>query len=230
MDRYALTKLSLVDYPGIVACTVFTYGCNFRCPFCHNAPLVLDGDESGISEEEVLSFLDKRRNVLDGVCVSGGEPLIRHDIDTFLRKVKDLGYLVKLDTNGFFPEKLKNIVSNGTVDYVAMDIKSSPEDYARSSGCKDLDVSKICESVDFLISGSVDYEFRTTVVKGLHDLDVLVGAAKSIKGAKRYFLQKFVDSGNIIGSGFSAFSDVEMEKFLKAVSEYVAHAELRGVQ
>ena len=225
-----LQKLTLLDYPGKVACTVFTGGCNLRCPFCHNASLVVGAPGDGaIREAELSAFLKKRRGVLDGVCVTGGEPLLQPDIADFLRQVRALGYPVKLDTNGCFPDRLKEMVSQGLVDYVAMDVKSSPAGYAQAVGVPDFDGSGVRESMDFLLSGPVDYEFRTTVVKGLHTAAVLRDAAQSIRGARRYFLQKFVDSGDLIGSGMSAFSDEEMKMLLDVVSPYVKTAALRGV-
>lgn len=230
MKIYGLQKLTLLDYPQKVACTVFTAGCNLRCPFCHNASLVIGvpGDEAS-SEADFFAFLKKRRNVLDGVCVTGGEPLLQTDLADFLRRIKELGYQIKLDTNGCYPERLKELVRQGLVDYVAMDLKSSREQYSNATGMPDFDFSKVRESIDFLLTGSVDYEFRTTIVRGLHDAAILRSAAQEIRGAKRYFLQKFVDSGNLIGSGMSAFSDGEMKSFLNVVSPYVKAAALRGL-
>lgn len=230
MKIYGLQKMTLLDYPGRVACTVFTGGCNLRCPFCHNASLVLtDAEETVLSEEECLSFFRKRQGVLDGICVTGGEPLLQTDIANFLYRLKDLGYDVKLDTNGSFPGRLKDLVEKGLVDYVAMDIKSAPSHYAKAVGMKHFDFSGIRESIDFLLSEPVDYEFRTTIVKGLHDEAILRGAATVIAGAKRYYLQKFVDSGDLIGTNLAAFSDEEMRSFLKAVSPFVQFAALRGL-
>ena len=225
-----LQKLTLLDYPEKVACTVFTGGCNLRCPFCHNASLVLGApfpDE--IAESELFAYLQKRRNVLDGVCVTGGEPLLQPDLEDFLSRVRALGLSVKLDTNGTFPDRLRSVVEAGLVDYVAMDVKNSPERYAETTGVSDFDCSAVRESMDFLLAGSVDYEFRTTVVRGLHDAESIRGAARSIRGAKRYFLQKFVDSGELIENGFSAFSDPEMKGFLNIAKTYVQSAALRGV-
>ena len=230
MKICGLQKLTLLDYPEKVACTVFTGGCNLRCPFCHNASLVTGAsDAEEIPDKELFAFLKKRRGLLDGVCVTGGEPLLQPGLENFLRRVRELGYLVKLDTNGCFPDRLKALAGKGLIDFVAMDVKSSPEHYAEAVGRTGFDVSPVRESVEFLLSGRVDYEFRTTVVRGLHDEDILRGTALFIKGAKRYFLQKFVDSGDLIGSGFSAFSDREMKEFLKVVSPYVKTAALRGV-
>lgn len=181
------------------------------------------------SEGEIFDYLKKRKGLLDGVCISGGEPMIQPGLEEFIRKVRQLGYCVKLDTNGCFPERLKSLVKQKLVDYVAMDVKSSPGHYAETVGIPDFDFSNVKESMDFLLGEPVDYEFRTTVVKGLHNAEILRDAAISIRGAKRYFLQKFVDSGDIVGTGVSAFSDMEMEGFLKIVSPYVKSAALRGV-
>ncbi len=230
MKIAGLQKLTLLDYPGKVACTVFTRGCNLRCPFCHNASLVTGRqDDATVAEEDFFAFLAKRRGILDGVCVTGGEPLLQPDLEAFLRQIKALGYSLKLDTNGCFPGQLKALVSQGLVDYVAMDIKSSPGHYASAAGIPDFDFGRVRESMDFLLTDPVDYEFRTTVVRGLHDAAVLRDAAQSIRGAKRYFLQKFADSGDLIGSGMSAFSDDDMKLFLNIVSPYVKTAALRGV-
>ena len=230
MKICGLQKLTLLDYPEKVACTVFTGGCDLRCPFCHNASLVLGApfpDE--IPESELFAYLQKRSGVLDGVCVTGGEPLLQPGLEDFLERVHALGLSVKLDTNGTFPKRLRSLVEAGLVDYVAMDVKNSPERYAETAGVSDFDFSAVRESINFLLTGSVDYEFRTTVVKGLHDAESLRAAASSIKGAKRYFLQKFVDSGELIEDGFSAFSNQEMKEFLNIVSPYVQSAALRGV-
>lgn len=230
MKIFGLQKLTLLDYPGKVACTVFTGGCNLRCPFCHNASLVIDQkDNKSIPEDDFFTFLAKRRGVLDGVCVTGGEPLLQPDLEAFLRRIRETGYLIKLDTNGCFPKQLKELVAQGLIDYVAMDIKSSPEHYAKAVGMSEIDFCSIRESIDFLLADSVDYEFRTTVVKGLHDTIILRETAQLINGAKRYYLQKFVDSGELIGSGMSAFSDDDMKLFLDVVSPYVKTAALRGV-
>ena len=230
MKFYGMQKMTLLDYPGYVACTLFTGGCNFRCPFCHNALLVLDLDENyTIPEEEVLAFLKKRQGLLDGVCVTGGEPLINKDIGDFFSKVKELGFKIKLDTNGTNPALLKELVSQNLVDYVAVDIKNSPEKYAETVGLKSFDMSSINETVNFLMTGSVDYEFRTTVTKQFHTEKSMEEAARFIRGAKRYFLQNFVDSGNLIGSGITGQSKEEMEKLLAVVKKYVPDSCLRGI-
>ena len=227
-----LQKLTLLDYPGQVACTVFTSGCNFRCPFCHNAPLVLPGITSlpQADEEQVLAFLKKRRGVLDGVAVTGGEPLLHKDIGEFLDKVKALGYKIKLDTNGTFPDRLIELVEKGLVDRVAMDIKNSPALYRDTAGVTELDMAAIARSKDFLLSGAVDYEFRTTVVKGLHSRESLTDAAKWISGAREYYLQQFKDSGNVIDiHGLEAYDEQEMHTLAEAVAPYVPNVQVRGV-
>ena len=229
-----LQKLTLLDYPGKVACTVFTPGCNLRCPFCHNAPLVLPelaGQCDGaISEDELLLFLRKRQGVLDGVAVTGGEPLLHKDLPSFLEKVRALGFMIKLDTNGSFPDRLIDIVNAGLVDRVAMDIKNSPELYGVTVGVPGLDLAPIEKSIRFLLEGRVDYEFRTTVVRGLHTKESVVRAAKWIAGAKEYYLQQFKDSGDVLHiEGLGAFSEKEMHALASAAAEYVPAGEVRGV-
>ncbi len=229
MHIKGLQKTTLLDFPNRVACTVFTGGCNFRCPFCHNASLVLIPNKvNEISEEYFFSFLKKRKGILDGVCLTGGEPLLQKDIINFMEKIKNEGFAVKLDTNGSFPDKLKDIVSRNLVDYIAMDIKNSEEKYAITAGINE-DCAKIFESIDFIMSCGVDYEFRTTVVKELHTVEDIENAAKRIQGAKRYFLQSFKDSGDLIASDFSAHSEDEMQRMCKAASPYVELCQLRGI-
>ncbi len=230
MKLIGLQKMTVLDFPGRVACIVFTFGCNFRCPFCHNASLVLGEGESDITEEEFFSYLKKRKGILDGVCVTGGEPLLQKDIEEFLGKIKALGYEVKLDTNGMYPEKLKKVVREGLVDYVAMDIKNSPEYYAQTVGKDEIDFEKIKESVDFLINeAGCDYEFRTTVVAEFHTESAFEEIGKLIKGAKNYFLQGFIDSGDLIGENLNALPKSNMEKMADRVRPYVENVQLRGV-
>ena len=233
-----LQKLSLLDYPGLVACTVFTAGCNLRCPFCHNAGLVLpellareaQAPQGRMEPGEVLDFLKKRQGVLDGVCVSGGEPTLHRELPDFLRRVKDLGYRVKLDTNGGFPEVLRQLVEERLVDKVAMDVKNGPSRYAETAGVPGLEVSAFEESKDFLLGGTLEYEFRTTVVMGLHTEQSLLEAAQWIRGAKAWYLQQFRDSGNLVRpEGLGAFSEGEMRALLDTVRQVVPAAELRGL-
>ena len=232
MKVTGIQKLTLLDYPGVVACTVFTAGCNFRCTFCHNAMLVLPEqiDDECLTDDEVFGFLKKRRGVLDGVAVTGGEPLLHADMPEFLARVKELGYKIKLDTNGSNPELLSEIVKNKLVDRVAMDIKNAPEEYARTIGLKSFDIAPVERSKEMLLRGDIDYEFRTTVVKGIHTKESLIGAAKWIEGAKEYYLQQFKDSGNLIlPDGLSAYDEKQMHALADAVRDYVPTVEVRGV-
>lgn len=221
-------KLTLLDFPEKVACTLFTKGCNFYCPFCHNAHLVDLGEEESIPEEEVLSYLHKRVGILEGVCITGGEPLLHPELTDFIRKVKELGYAVKLDTNGSFPDRLKQLVKAGLIDYVAMDIKNSMEKYPLTSGCDSLNLDLINESIDFLLEGSVDYEFRTTVIEELHSVSDIQAIAQRIAGEKKYFLQNFVDSGNIIGKNLHSVNEKTLELMQSAASEFLKPTKIRG--
>ena len=226
-----LQKLTLLDYPGKVACTVFTGGCNFRCPFCHNSALVLpDRLAHDSSAEQVLAFLRKRVGVLDGVAVTGGEPLLHPDIADFLKEIKAMGFLVKLDTNGSFPDRLIDIVEAGLADRVAMDIKNAPALYAKTVGLGRFDLAGVTKSKDFLLTGAVDYEFRTTVVRGLHTKESLLEAARWIKGAGEYYLQQYKDSGAILDAdGLGAFDADEMHRLAGAVREIIPTVQVRGV-
>lgn len=219
-------KLTLLDFPGRVACILFTNGCNFRCPFCHNASLVRPGGEAGISEEEILCFLKKRQGVLEGVCISGGEPLLHKGLKEFMRKVKDLGFAVKLDTNGSFPEYLSELVDEGLVDYVAMDIKNSFDKYPATAGV-DADCEKIKKSIGILMEGRVEYEFRTTVVKELHTEEDIRSITSYIVGTPKYFLQNFKDSGDILCENMTGFEESELEKLRKTASFQVKTTALR---
>ena len=227
-----LQKLTLLDYPGKVACTVFTGGCNFRCPFCHNASLVRPEELDRQNEEEqVLAFLKKRVGVLDGVAITGGEPLLHADMPAFLEKVRALGYKIKLDTNGSFPDRLIELVRAGLVDRVAMDVKNAPELYAKTAGVAGLDLRPVERSKDFLLAGEVDYEFRTTVVRGLHTAESLAGAARWIEGAREYYLQQYRDSGHVLTpEGLGSFSAEEMHALADAVRPIVPTVQLRGVE
>lgn len=227
---FGLQKLSLLDYPGKMACTLFTGGCNFKCPFCQNSDLVfLPENMIEIKEKDVLQYLQKRSNILEGVCISGGEPLLHDEIESFLRKVKALGYSIKIDTNGSFPDKLRYLVDEGLVDYIAMDIKNGECDYAKTLGMKTIDFEAIKESIAYLKTGVVDYEFRTTFIKEFHDKDSVKEIGKLIKGAKHYYLQNFVDSDCVIQKGLHGFKQEELEAFRDMMTEYVEEAKIRGL-
>lgn len=226
-----LQKLTLLDFPGRVACTVFTAGCNFRCPFCHNASLVVpERLGSDIDEDGVLAYLRKRVGVLDGVAVTGGEPLLHKGIDDFLARVRDMGYKIKLDTNGSFPEHLESVVRAGLVDRVAMDVKNAPRLYGATVGLPEFDIAPVEESKNFLLSGAVEYEFRTTVVKGLHTRESLTEAAEWIAGAREYYLQQFKDSGDVLNIGeLGSYNEQDMRALADAVRPYVPAVQLRGL-
>ena len=225
-----LQKLAMVDYPGKLAATVFTGGCNLRCPFCHNAPLVLRVAETPeLPVDEVLTFLRSRKGLLDGVVLSGGEPLLQQGAADFLREVKSLGFAVKLDTNGCYPEALAAILAEGLVDYVAMDIKNRPEKYPETVGIPDFDITPIQESIRLLQSSGVDYEFRTTVVRELHTVDDIRAICGWLKGSKRWYLQQFVDSGDLVGSGCHGRDPLELRAFARIAEPYFGSVEVRGI-
>ncbi|MBR3778913.1 MAG: anaerobic ribonucleoside-triphosphate reductase activating protein [Clostridia bacterium] len=228
MNVQGYQKLTLLDYPGRTACTVFTGGCNLRCPFCHNAGLVRTPLAGPNLTDEVLDYLSKRRGILDGVCVTGGEPLLQPDLEDFLRRVKSMGYAVKLDTNGTLPQRLAAILATKSVDYVAMDIKSSPDGYAAATGT-DADVSAVSDSLSILRDSGIPFELRTTAVRGLHTDADFHAIGEWIGEVPAYYIQRFVDSGQLLGSGFSAFTPEEMEHLLTTVREYIPTAQLRGV-
>ncbi len=222
-----LAKMTLLDFPGRVAATVFTAGCGMRCPFCHNASLVTHIEEE-LPLTEFFSFLKKRRGLLDGVCITGGEPLLQPDIADFIREIRALGYAVKLDTNGMHPDALAALLDEGLLDYVAMDIKNSRDKYAKTAGLAAMPAG-VPESVRLLLSGRVPYEFRTTVVDELHEPSDFAAIGEWIRGAERYFLQCFKDSGDLIGEGFTPPSKEKLAACLAAVRPFVPAAVLRGV-
>jgi pyruvate formate lyase activating enzyme len=222
-----LQKMTLLDFPGKIACTVFTHGCNFRCPFCHSPGLVVEEETAAYTEEDILSFLKTRQGLLDGVCITGGEPTLHKDLPDFIKKVRALGFAVKLDTNGALPGRLKPLLEEGLVDYVAMDIKSSPAGYAAATGTE-VDTAVYDRSVRLLREGGVPYEFRTTAVGGIHTPEDFAAIGRWLGDVPRYFIQRFVDSGQLLGEGYAAFTDDEMRHLLTVVREYVPTAQLRG--
>ncbi|MBQ4556704.1 MAG: anaerobic ribonucleoside-triphosphate reductase activating protein [Clostridia bacterium] len=232
MHIEAYQKLTLLDYPGRTAATIFTHGCNFRCPFCHNAGLVVRPSESMIPESEILDYLEKRKKLLDGVCITGGEPLLQKDIGDFIRRVRDIGYQIKLDTNGSFPEKLEDLIKEGIIDYVAMDIKNSLDKYAITAGIPQDIVPKIEKSVNILMSSGIDYEFRTTVCGNLHTVDDMRSIGEWLKGAKAYYLQPFKDSGDIVAGSENACDftceKAHYEALLEAVKPFIPNTQIRG--
>ena len=227
MKFYGIQKLTLLDYPGQTACTLFTGGCNFRCPFCHNGTLVCDPGEP-LDTGELEEFLQKRRGKLDGVCITGGEPLLHPQLPDFLAYLKELGYLVKLDTNGSCPDRLEAILSAKLADYVAMDIKAAPEHYPRVTGLAQVDVGAVLRSADLLMARDTDYEFRTTAVKGLHTAADFEAMGRRLAGAKQWFLQNYQETENVLQPGWESFSVEELETFAALLRQYVPRVELRG--
>ena len=228
MNIHGLQKMTLLDFPGKVACTVFLGGCDMRCPFCHNWELVDASAQAIMDENELFRFLGGRIGLLDGVAFTGGEPLMRNDLMDVIKRIRDMGFKIKLDTNGNHPDRLRSVVDAGLIDYVAMDVKNSPERYGETIGLLGFDISRIKESIDYLMNCGTDYEFRTTVVKQFHDEDSFKGIAELIKGAEKYYLQGFVDRETVPYAGLEGYTKEEMEKFLDIVSPYVKSAEIRG--
>lgn len=230
MEIYGFQKTTLLDYPEHVAATVFVGGCNFRCPFCHNGQLVLDPtSQPVIPEEEVFSYLKKRRGILEGVCITGGEPTLQKDLADFIRRVKELGYLVKLDTNGYRPDVLEALLHAALLDYVAMDIKASPKNYPMAAGLNVLDFSKIQESIRLLKESGIPHEFRTTVVRGIHTKEEFGDIGRLLKGCPAYYLQGFRESESMIGADLNAFSPEEMEEMADIVRDFIDEVKLRGI-
>ncbi len=230
MQFSGFQKLTLLDYPQKTACTLFTAGCNFRCPFCHNAALVTHIDNSNFfTEEYVLDYLKKRKGILDGVCITGGEPLMHTELPEFIKKVKNLGYLVKLDTNGSYPDRLKALIDSGIIDYVAMDIKNTQEKYLITADCSEQDLRNVEKSIEILKQNKIDYEFRTTVVKEYHEIEDIKKIAEWIKGADKYFLQNFIDSGDIIKNNLSAHTPETLDLMRSYAQDVIPKVEKRGI-
>ena len=224
-----LQKMTLLDFPGRVACTVFLGGCDMRCPFCHNAELI-DGTAAPVMDDkELLAFLEKRKGLLDGVAITGGEPTLRKDLPDLFRRIKAMGYPIKLDTNGLHPDRLKALLDEGLVDYVAMDIKNCPEKYAVTAGLETVDLDKIQQSIDLLKNGTVDYEFRTTVVDELHEAEDFEKIGAWIAGARAYYLQAFTDRDTVVFENLHAPSRECMEAYAHTVRKFVPNTALRGI-
>ena len=229
MKLHGLQKMTLLDFPGRVACTVFLGGCDFRCPFCHNYELV-DGSAPPIMEDsELFAFLEKRRGLLDGVAITGGEPCLRPELPDFMRRIRDMGYGVKLDTNGTHPALLRTILEEGLADYVAMDIKNRPEKYAQTVGLPAVDLVPVRESVSLLMHGGIEYEFRTTVVDEFHEADDFEAIGAWIAGARHYFLQAFTDRDSVPFGNLHAPSAEKLREYAAIARRHVPDTRLRGV-
>lgn len=224
-----LQKLTLLDYPNNCACTVFTFGCNLRCPFCHNGSLVVSKDDYRVTEGEFFDFLLSRRGLLDGVAITGGEPLLQPDLEDFIIKIKNLGFLVKLDTNGTFPDRLKDLIDKKLVDYVAMDVKNSLAKYPQTVGVRDFDVAPIIKSINILKQGNVDYEFRTTVSNELFSKADFEDIALLLKGAEKYYIQAYKDSPDILNGSFTTPKTADLQVYAQIVKKSVKTVDLRGV-
>ena len=229
MNITGLQKMTLLDFPGRVACTVFLGGCDFRCPFCHNYEMVDGSLDPLMDDNELIKFLEKRKGLLDGVAVTGGEPCLHKGLPGLLGRFRDLGYAVKLDTNGYHPDVLEEVLKNDLADYVAMDIKNSPEKYAVTCGVPEVDMARIKTSITLLKNGTADYEFRTTAVKELHDARDFEEIGKLIRGAKRYFIQSFTDRDSVPYGGLTAPSKADLEAFAAAAGRFVESVSLRGI-
>ncbi len=220
-------KLTLLDFPGKVACILFTQGCNFRCPYCQNSGLIGHENEELISEEEIFSYLNKRKGVIDGVVVSGGEPTVQPDLEAFMRKIKDMGFLVKLDTNGSNPELIEKLIKDGVVDYIAMDIKNVLPLYISVASVK-ASTEKLKRSIEIIKSSSIDHEFRTTIIKNIHDIDKMKEICSYVGGDKMY-LQNFEQSENVLGKNLESFSKEELIEISKVMKGNYPNVKVRGI-
>lgn len=229
MKIYGLQKMTLLDFPGHVACTVFLNGCDFRCPFCHNYDLACGRSPAVMEEEELLSFLGKRKGLLDGVAVTGGEPCLHTELPQLLDSIRDMGFAVKLDTNGYHPRMLSRIMEEGLADYIAMDIKNSPGKYAMTAGLDEIEMERVEESIGILMHGGTEYEFRTTVVSELHGDQDFEEIGTMIRGAKRYFLQQFTDRETVPYSNLHAPAEDDMRRFADIAARYVPQTQIRGM-
>lgn len=229
MKISGMQKLTLLDYPGNIACLIFTQGCNFRCPFCHNKDLLGDENEDSISVDEVFSYLDKRKGVLDGVVISGGEPLLQPDIEEFITKVKNMGYKIKLDTNGSSPTKLKLLIDKGLVDYIAMDIKNNFTCYNETSGINCINIENIKRSINIIESSKVEHEFRTTVVKQLHNLGKLQEICSYLGTQTKYYIQNYRDCSTVLERGLLGFSEEELKDLQKKLNMMYPNVMVRGI-
>jgi len=223
-----MQKLTLLDYPNKTACLLFTQGCNFRCPFCHNKNLLENSSNNEIiSEEEVFEYLEKRKNLLDGVCITGGEPLLQKNIEIFIKKIKEKGFLVKLDTNGSFPGRLKWLIDNKLVDYIAMDIKNNFMNYESASGVQNNNIENIKKSIEIIENSGIEHEFRTTVVKEIHNEKMLENICEFIGKNEKYYIQNFVDNENVLKTGLTSFEKIELQEIVNKLKNTYPNIEVR---
>jgi pyruvate formate lyase activating enzyme len=229
MKISGMEKLTLLDYPSKTACLIFTQGCNLKCPFCHNSSLLDTNHDGVIDESEVLAYLDKRKGLIDGICISGGEPLLQKDIESFIKEVKERGFKVKLDTNGSNPKKLKDLIDKNLLDYVAMDIKNDFTNYEKTSGITKINIDKIKESIKILESSNIEYEFRTTIVKELHDVEKIENICKYIDKKSKYYLQNYRDCESVLQKGLTCFIDKELQELKEKLKKKYPNVLIRGI-
>ena len=227
MEFVGIDKFSLLDYEDKVSCVLFCKPCNFRCPFCHNGTTVLEAD-TFIPFADILDYLKSRKGLIDAVVVSGGEPTLMPDLKEKITQLKELGFLVKLDTNGTNPNIIKDLYESKLIDYVAMDIKNSEEKYPLTTGTKNVDMEKIKQSISYLNSSGIDYEFRTTLIDEFHTMEDIQNMVKLIKGAKKMYLQKFVERESCIQKGLHEVDIVKAKEFQKELSKFIQNVYLRG--
>ncbi len=228
MEIAGLQKTSLIDYPNNISCIVFTQGCNFRCPYCHNPSLITAEEDNFLPLKEFWNFLEERRNLIDGVTITGGEPTLQSDLIQFIKKIREMDLKIKLDTNGTRPETLKELFQLDLINYLAMDIKAPLNKYAKIVG--DVDIEKIKKSINLILNLDINYEFRTTVVPTLHQKDDLMEIGKTIKGCKNYYIQNFrpINTLNPELEKLTPFPPSKLKEFKEIVSEYVNKVEIRN--
>ncbi len=230
MQIHGFNKTTLLDYPKHLAATIFLGGCNMRCPFCHNASLVMSpSSQPIIPEQDILSYLAKRKNILEGICITGGEPTLDPALPDLIRKIKELGFQVKLDTNGTNPKMLTSLISEDIIDYIAIDIKNSKEKYPLTTGIAGISLEPILESVTLVKASSVDYEFRTTIIKEYHTAEDMMSIGHWLSGAKAYYLQSYKDSGDILSPGLHCHSKATLEEYVTLLSPMIHFVSIRGV-
>jgi pyruvate formate lyase activating enzyme len=227
---HGFNKTTLLDYPKHLACTIFLGNCNFRCPFCHNKGLVLCPDTQPlIPDKTIYEYLEKRKNIIEGVCITGGEPTLSPDLHSFISHIKNMGFLIKLDTNGYRPNVIKELLADKLLDYIAMDIKSSPKNYDQLSGLNHIDLGNIYESVNIIMDSGIDYEFRTTLVKELHSITDIEDIGKWLSGCNAYFLQAYRENEEVISPGFTSFCLDELVAFQTELLKYINNVQIRGI-
>ena len=229
MNICGYQKTTLLDYPGLLAATIFTGGCNFRCPFCHNSDLLLN-PATPIPEEEIFAFLKKRKNVLSGVCITGGEPTLQTDLSDFIEKVRSLNYKIKLDTNGYRPEIIQSLLNKKLLNYIAMDIKAGYSNYFKICGTDNFSMDTIKKSISIIENSGIDYEFRTTIVKELHSEQDIQEIAEIISDKSSYYIQSFKDSGNILTPGLSSCDTDTLNHYLSIIKQKIPNSFLRGIE